>query len=297
LTAKQKAHVAPRVVVLGASGLLGTSLVPYLRGRGLTVIRHGRSGDADVLADLSSQSSAAEALESAKPDVVVNLAGMTNVDECERRPQQAYLANVRVLENVARWIGERGKRTHLVHISTDQLYDGKGPHREESVTLANYYAFSKYAGELAAANVPSTIARTNFFGPSERSGRSSLSDWLVKSFRDRTSVTVFNDVLFSPLSIATLSRVIADIIDKRPIGIFNVGSRAGMSKADFAFALADAVGLPTDTMRRGRSSDVKLTAYRPKDMRMDPSRFEAAMGTPMPELQDEIRSMKHFYRQ
>lgn len=286
-----------RVLVLGASGLLGTSLVPYLRSRGFTVLRHGRSGDADVQAELTNQGAVSTALDAAKPDVIVNLAAMTNVDECERQPQQAYLANVLAVENVSRCIRERGSQAHLVQISTDQLYDGKGPHGEEDVTVANYYAFSKYAGELAAATVPSTILRTNFFGPSERGGRTSLSDWLVKSFRDKTSITVFEDVLFSPLSIATLSRVIADVIGKRPAGVFNAGSGSGMSKADFAFALADALGLPVNAVRRGQSAEVKLTAYRPKDMRMDSSRFEAAIGTPMPTLLDEIRSMKNHYRQ
>ena len=286
-----------RVLVLGASGLLGTSLVPYLRSQGFAVLRHGRSGDAEVQAELTNQGAVATAFDAAKPDVIVNLAATTNVDECERHPQLAYLATVLAVENVSRWIRGAGNRAHLVQISTDQLYDGEGPHREDDVTLANYYAFSKYAGELAAANVPSTILRTNFFGPSERIGRTSLSDWLVKSFRDEASITVFDDVLFSPLGIATLSRVIADVIDKRPAGVFNAGSRSGMSKADFAFALADALGLSVNAVRRGQSAEVKLTAYRPKDMRMDSSRFEATIGAPMPMLLDEIRSMKNHYRQ
>jgi dTDP-4-dehydrorhamnose reductase len=286
-----------RVLVLGASGLLGTTLVPSLSRRGFTVLRHGRAASADVVAELTDADVTYSALDAAKPDVIVNLAAMTNVDECERQPQQAYLANVRVVENVARWIRGSGREAHLIQISTDQLYDGKGPHREEDVTPANYYAFSKYAGELATAGVKSTVVRTNFFGPSERAGRTSLSDWLVNSLEWQSPITVFDDVYFSPLSIATLSRLIGDIVDRKLTGTYNVGSRSGLSKADFAFALADVLGFATGAMRRGMSSEVSLAAYRPKDMRMDPSRFESAMGARMPTLIVEIRSMKLLYRQ
>src|SRR5256885_13003403 len=79
------------------------------------------------------------------PDVVVNLAGLTDVDECERKPQLAYLTNVRIVENLGQWIRDGGNKSYLVQVSTDQVYDGPGPHKEHDVTLGNYYGFSKYA--------------------------------------------------------------------------------------------------------------------------------------------------------
>ena len=68
-----------------------------------------------------------------------------------------------------------------------------------------------------------------------------------------------------------------------------------MSKADFAFALADTMGLPTDAVTRGPSAQVPLTAYRPKDMRMDSNRFEDAFDIQLPTLQEELNSMKAAY--
>ena len=52
---------------------------------------------------------------------------------------------------------------------------------EEQIKIRNYYAFSKYAGELAAIQVPSTILRTNFVGRSKVSHRESLTDWVYYS--------------------------------------------------------------------------------------------------------------------
>lgn len=285
------------VLVLGANGLLGSSLVRTLRTEGQTVISQARGEGADVRAELTSAGDVLTMVRESRPDVIVNLAALTNVDECERTPQQAYLANVRVVENIARGIAAADRAIHLVHISTDQIYDGEGPHGEDEVTITNYYGFSKYASELAAAVVPSTVLRTNFFGRSQRPGRASLSDWIVACLRDDAPITVFDDVLFSPLSMTSLVQLIARVMEQRPAGVYNAGSRDGMSKADFAFALAAALGLPTNAMKRGTSDQAKLAAYRPKDMRMNLSRLEAAMDMRMPSLADEILSLKSAYSQ
>jgi dTDP-4-dehydrorhamnose reductase len=286
-----------RVLVLGAEGLLGTSLVRHLRAEGHDVLRHARQGDVDIRGDLTEPVEVSTALDEASSEVVINLAALTNVDDCERDPQRAYLANVRIVENIARWMRTSGGAPHLIQISTDQVYDGAGTHSENDVTLSNYYGFSKYAGELAAALVSSTVLRTNFFGPSRRPGRTSLSDWLVMSLRQQTPITVFDDVRFSPLSIARLAELIELVVVRRTPGVFNLGSRDGMSKADFAFAIADALALPTPRMKRGTSRQVKLTAYRPSDMRMDSSRFECTFRVELPSLAAEIQSMKAAYSQ
>lgn len=279
----------------GARGLLGISLGPYMRAKGYLLSCHPQEGSSEVRVDFSQPDQARSVLDDAKPDVIINLAALTNVDECERRPQLAYLSNVRTVENLARWIRSHGDRCHLVQISTDQVYDGTGPHKEADIVLSNYYGFSKYAGELAASLVPSTILRTNFFGPSQIAGRASLSDWLLQSLRHREPITVFDDVCFSPLSIQRLVSLIDRVVDRRLQGVFNLGSRQGMSKADFAFALADTMDLPTDAVTRGPSTQVPLKAYRPKDMRMDSSRFEDAFGIQLPTLQEELNSMKAAY--
>jgi dTDP-4-dehydrorhamnose reductase len=75
-------------------------------------------------------------------------------------------------------------------------------------------------------------------------------------------------------------------------GVFNLGSRDGMSKADFAFELAAALGLPTPSMSRGVSTQARLPAYRPKDMRLDCSAFEQAYAVRLPTLVEEIHSLR-----
>ena len=286
------------ILVTGATGLLGSSLVPLINQRGYSVKVHARSGDIDCHADLSIPEAVLKLLDKIKPEVIVNLVGLTDVDRCEELPNQAYLANVRTVENIVTWIKQEKAPCHLVHVSTDQVYDGNGAQAEEQVTLTNYYAFSKYAGELAAARVPSTILRTNFFGRSHCAKRVSLTDWLYRSLSNGDDIQVFDDVLFSPLSMTTLSEMIELIIRKKSVGVFNLGSHVGMSKADFAFAFAEELDRPTRTMTRTTTDKVTfLKTYRPKDMRMDSLKFENILGVKLPFLRDEIKRVVREYHE
>ncbi len=286
-----------RILVTGASGLVGRVLVPMLHCRGHLVLSQSRGGGAEVVVDLTDPLATAHALDAARPDVVVNLAAMTNVDQCEREPQRAFAANATVVRNLARWIAGTAGSCRLVQVSTDQVYDGPGPHGEERVSPSNYYAMSKYTGELEAARTLVTVLRTNLFGRSRTLARASFSDWVVSALRRCERITVFDDVWFSPLSLETLSELLGQVIERPQFGVFNLGARSGMSKAEFAYALADAVGLSTKSVTRAPSTEANLVARRPKDMRLDCSRFESAFGVTLPTLLSEIDMMRGTYAQ
>lgn len=285
------------VLVTGATGLLGSRLVPLLQTRGHQVTRLGHTHVAQLNADLVSYEQTARALDQARPEVIINLTALTNVDRCETHPQEAYLLNVKPVENLSAWMQSTSRPCHLIQISSDQVYDGAGPHAESELTIRNHYAMSKLAGEFAAGTVNSTILRTNFVGRSQREGRASFTDWLYDALRGRASVNVFEDVMFSPLAIGSLCDCIERAIGEKPMGIFNLGSRDGMSKADFAFAFAGAVGLPTNALVRSNASAVAtLAARRPTDMRMQCEKFEMRMGFKLPRLIDEIQVLAREYR-
>jgi len=101
---------------------------------------------------------------------------------------------------------------------------------------------------------------------------------------------VLDDVYFSPLAMTTLSEMIHLVIEKRPVGVFNLGSRNGMSKADCDFEFAECLGLQTKTMTRIHVDQASfLKAYRPKDMRLDCTKFEKDFQITLPDLRDEIQ--------
>ena len=181
--------------------MLGSSLVCSLKNQDLNVLTLSRDGkNADLECDLTEKSHVFKILNNLKPDIIINLAAQTDVDKCEIDPNNAFLGNIKVPLNISEWLSKNMDTSHIIHISTDQVYGKKKIHKEEDTFFTNTYGLTKYCGEIAFMNLPHTILRTNFVGKSNCKNRFSLSDWAVKSVKDKKEITVFNDIFFSPLS-------------------------------------------------------------------------------------------------
>ena len=283
------------ILITGASGLLGSSLVPFLEIKGHNVIKLTNSKNQKTNIDLTEMEEIECKLANFNPDIVINLAALANVDECESNPQKAYLLNVKIVENLTKWIKTFSTNSHLIQISTDQVYDGSGHNSEETKMICNQYGMSKLAGEFAAMMTPSTILRTNFVGKSRCSNRLSLTDWIFNELTVGKEICVYQDIFFSPLSMLTLCEVIEKSVVNKPVGIYNAGSKKGMSKAEFAILFAQAVGMSPKCLKTGYSENNKARTKRPKDMRMDSSLIEAKLKLKLPTLEDEILRLAEEY--
>ena len=287
-----------KIIIVGASGLLGSVLVPAIKSAGHNVFTMGRLPTNDFRCDIGDLKSASSLFNESQPDMIINLVALTDVDVCESDPMQAFSVNVRAAENIVTWIESGSKNCHLVQISTDQVYDGAGPHFEANVTLSNYYAFSKYASELVALRVSSTILRTNFFGKSYCNQRGSFTDWIYESVVSNKKTVFFNDVFFSPLSMETLAQMTLRVIELKPLGIFNLGTHGGLSKSAFALLFMEKLNIVPDNIEVVSIEDVTfMKTYRPKDMRMDVSKFEHQLSVILPTLEDEIIRVSRDYNE
>ncbi len=277
-----------RILVTGSSGLLGPYVVEALSSLG-DVFATARD-QRDLRSDLTNKKDVAALLEKTAPDIVVHLAALTDVDRCEKEPVLAEKLNVHTSEIL---INELPKSSKMVLFSTDQVYpDVPGLHQEGTEAPVNVYGRTKLAAERAVSLLPNNlILRTNFFGASRSPGRESLSDFVVGKLSKEEEITLFEDIYFSPLHMSTLASLTVEAIDQDLRGTFNVGSRGGMSKKDFALTVARKKGLGTKSAKTGRSSELADRAPRPSDLRMDVSRFEKAMKISLPGLEQEISKM------
>jgi len=284
------------VAVIGSEGMLGKFLSPYLAQKGYKVVQIDKQLDGLNGKDMSNPEEAYNLISSFMPDIIINLAAYTDVDGCERNPNLSYLLNTKIVENITKWIEDCKPNCWLIQISTDQVYNGNGPFTEDGVNLTNYYSFSKYAGEVAASRVNSTILRTNFIGKSkEDSGRVSFSDWIVNSAQSCKVFNVYDDIMFSPITMIYLSEVIEIAALKKIKGVFNLGSKMGISKADFAFLFAEKIGLDMSNAVRGNSNLSNFKAFRPKDMRLNSEKFEKIFDIQLPDTLQVIDILAEEY--
>jgi len=282
------------ILVPGGTGLVGSHAVRRWRTEGRKVVTVSSSGGGDMTADFTDLDAVRDAMARVGPSDVINFAALANVDRCEREPDLAHALNCDLARNIGIAL-PRGAR--FVHISTDMVYASAGMSHETDVDLLNIYARSKYAGDLAARDHGATVLRLNVFGRSTNPDRSSFSDWVIDAARNGRSISLYDDVLISPLSFGTIADLIMRVVaDPRP-GIFNFGSAGGASKAAIGLGLVQMLGLSADGISRTRlGAQESLPVKRPLDMRMDCGMFGETFGIRLPTTLEEMEKVAGEYQ-
>lgn len=278
---------AKKILVLGAKGMLGTVLCEKLKSQpGLQVLTHSQSSSADFNGDLSKLEVVEKILADSQADFCINAMALTDVNLSETNPEKALQLNVRPAENLASAVQRKNRATKIIQISTDHVYDQNNA-SEFDITIVNNYAQTKYDADLAVEKAGATVLRTNFFGAS-RSVKKSFSDWIIESLGRGEKLQGFDDVYFSPLHIETLCEEIQRVMQNFKPGIYNLGSRDGFSKYEFMLKLAEHKKLPTHLISAGSYAAAKIPIPRPRDMRMNVSKYEQTFHIKLPTLSEEI---------
>ena len=282
-----------KIAIFGAYGLLGSFLSNYLISNSYKVFRQGRGSNADYKLDPINYSMVKDFYEDIKPDIIVNLNAITNVDFCEENPNLAYIGNVESTISIVKNIDKN--KTHLIHISTDQVYDGLGPHIEENASPLNIYAKTKYESEIIAKKVNATILRTNFVGKSFSKSKKSFTDWLVDSFNSNKQINLFNDIKFSAIHQKFLASIIEESFFLKPSEIINIGCIDSISKAEFALKLSNSLNYNFKNYKLTSSENIFRPARRPKDMTLNTEKFSEIFNIESPTVEDTIKIIKKDY--
>lgn len=154
------------------------------------------------------------------------------------------------------------------------------PYNEnDPVAPLNVYARTKLAAELLAQQHPQAIVlRTNIFGWRPLGGEISFGEWVLRSLRDGAPLTMFHDVMYSPIATPLFSGMVEQCVKAGISGLYHAGGGENLSKFEFALKVADTFGLPADKVVRISVADKPFAALRPRNMALDSSKLANALG-------------------
>lgn len=283
-----------RILVLGASGMLGNAMVRILSEhvdyqvygtvRTESSKRFFSASIAERLlagVDVEQQDSLVQAFIRTRPDVVINCIGLVKQLADADNPLQAIPINTLLPHRLAKLCELAGAR--LIHMSTDCVFSGdKGAYRESDVSDAkDLYGKSKYLGEVS---YPHTITlRTSIIGHELQSAHG-LIDWFLLQ---QGTCKGYTRAIFSGVPTVVLASMVRDVVIPQPQlrGMYHVAAKP-ISKFDLLKLVAKVYGKQIDIV-----PDDKLVL----DRSLDASLFCAASGYVAPEWEKMIKLM-HTYK-
>jgi len=232
-----------RILVTGANGLLGRKLVSVIgEQKDLELITTSRKGrDNEVLLDVTDLSNLKAVVDRYKPDVIINAAAMTQVDQCEANPAECWKQNVESVMHLVTVCDIN--KIHLVHVSTDFVFNGnKGPLDESAVPdPVNFYGKSKLEGEkiILDSRCSAVILRTVLvYGVTSDMSRSNIVLWVKKSLEEKKPINVVNDQFRTPTLAEDLATGCVLAARKKATGIYHVSGYEMMTPYDIAMKTA-----------------------------------------------------------
>lgn len=290
-----------KILITGSNGLLGQKLVKLLANKEGIKILATSTGENRIKAitgfdyislDITNKLQVEQVFNQFKPNVVINTAAMTNVDACEDKKEECWNLNVNAVKNLIE--ASEKHQTHLIHLSTDFIFDGEnGPYKEEDKpNPLSYYGESKYEAEklVQQAKTKWSIVRTIIvYGVVEDMSRSNIVLWAKQALEKGNPLTIVDDQFRMPTLAEDLAYSCWLIAEKSATGIYHICGKDFMSVLELVNRVADFYGYDKSIITPIASSSLNQAAKRPpktgfvldkayKELEYSPCSFEEGLG-------------------
>jgi dTDP-4-dehydrorhamnose reductase len=283
-----------KVLVLGASGMLGSAMVRVLsENDNLEVFGSIRSKKVKTLFslnisdhlvqcnDVTNYSDLINIFDKVQPNVVINCISLSKTLLSKFDPLLMIPIYALLPHQLAKLCSAIDAR--LIHMSTDGIFSGsKGGYVEnDPFDAQDFYGITKFIGEV---QYPHSISiRTSIIGH-ELQGNNGLLGWFLSQ---KESCKCFSGSIFSGFPSVVLAQIVRDIVIPRPdlFGIYHVASNP-ISKCDLLGLIADTYGKEIEIL-----PDKKISINRS----LDAERFRIATGYTPPDWQSLVKLM-HSYQ-
>jgi dTDP-4-dehydrorhamnose reductase len=287
-----------RILITGGSSLLAHCWTSDLDNNieyilGINKTKPIKNLNKYIQLNYASENKLEEQIKLINPNVIINCIGLTSVEQCENEPEEAFYVNALIPELLSKISSNLNIK--FVHISTDHLFSGVSPFSTEKaeVNPLNQYAKTKIEGECRALeiNKDCLIIRTNFFGFGSKN-KFSFSDVIINSLKEKKSLSLFEDVFFTPISVLELKKHIYKLIDLKKNGIFNISSSERISKFDFGILIAEIFSFEKKLIKPISICEIDKLVLRPKDMSLSNIKFVKTTGNYILPLDKQIKQLR-----
>lgn len=293
-----------KVLITGCNGLLGQTLLemmiknrPEMEIIGVSK-GENRTKRLDFVyeqVDITNYSELSNSIVKHKPDFIINTAAMTNVDACEDDKEGCFALNVTSVEYLTKLCLDH--QIHLIHISTDFIFDGKkGFYKEtDKPNPLSYYGWSKLKSEEIILNskISATILRTILvYGKVHDMKRNNIVLWIREMLKNNKEVTIVNDQYRMPTYVVDLAMACLLSINNRAEGVYNVSSSELLSVYEIAIQIADAFELDSTLIKPISSETLNQKAKRPAKTGFNLEKTKRELGLVPKTFQEDLQRFK-----
>ena len=280
------------ILITGGSGQLGVSLKKIFHSKYeiICATRDIKSIGSNIYLDVTNSILFKEVLNTTNPDLIINLAALTNVDLCERNPGLSYSINLGGIENLI-----NSFNGPIVHLSTDYVFDGEsGPYSEDDPTNPlNVYGASKLASEkfLLEHAENSLVIRTNVLYDYYSSTSASFLNWVVNSLSKRIEINVVDDQWNNPTWTSSLAVVIERAVNLGLSGLVHWGDNDWVSRYEFANKIADVFSLKKSLVKPISTSELNQDAKRPLKGGLKTNYAQSVLNLEPPTIEECLKNI------
>jgi len=199
-----------------------------------------------------------------KPDVTINCSAITDLDFCEKNKSHVLDVNTLGAKKLAQACNVHN--SHLIHISTDYVFDGQaGPYQENDMpNPISYYGQTKHQSEelVLKENENFCVVRTGMlYGWSQN--KQNLATMITSELRNNRQVKLINDLQVSPSYTDNIAKMILELALMKISGIFNVANSSIVTRYDFGLLLSEVFELNKSLIKPISSKDFHWNVPRP----------------------------------
>lgn len=266
-----------KFLVTGAAGLVGSQIVKDLSKSDSHTYSCYHSSKPrfgiPTQIDLTNSENIIKTIDTIKPDVIIHLAAMTDVDLCEKQKELALLINSKSTETLSKQAAKQ--RAFFVYVSTDYVFDGESGLKKETdiPNPTGYYGRSKLEGEKAVMDLASSwcIARTSTpFGIHDT--KKSFPLFVVENLQKKKEISAVIDQYTSPTYVPNLSKMILEISTRQINGVIHLAGATRISRYGVASMVAEKLNLEKKLIKQKSTSEMNWVAKRPKDSSLNVSK-------------------------